>query len=193
MPGSPLRTLSQCMLDGQRVWHVGKLAKRQGMVTTWTSAGWFVQMLQQRASRKSRHVPCLFSYERTCRYWLDMPCLHIKLLGCLTGAGCFHETPTMLLVWEHHALPTARALTCPNWVAGLWLIALFALLSQGLGFACNVVRMGLQDGFTNEMLKKTHDVGTRVINETKLSVHENVLEYEEDLMFFRYAVLLGNV
>ena len=53
--------------------------------------------------------------------------------------------------------------------------------------------MGLQDGFTNEMLKKTHDVGTRVIDETKLSVHENVLEYEEDLMFFRYAVLLGNV
>ena len=52
--------------------------------------------------------------KETCRYWLDMPCLHIKLLGCLTGAGCFHETPTMLLVWEHHALPTARALTCPN-------------------------------------------------------------------------------
>ena len=61
---------------------------------------------------------------------------------------------------------------------------LFVLLSQGLGVACNVLRLGLQDGFTNEMLKKTHDVGTRVINETKLSIHENVLEYEEDLMLF---------
>ena len=41
--------------------------------------------------------------------------------------------------------------------------------------------MGNQDGFGNEELKKTHDVGTRVIKETKLTIHENVLEYEEEI------------
>ena len=40
--------------------------------------------------------------------------------------------------------------------------------------------MGKQDGFGNELTKKLHDVGTAVIRRTKVSIHENVTEYDED-------------
>ena len=46
------------------------------------------------------------------------------------------------------------------------------------------------EGFKNEMLKKLHDVGTRIIKETKLSIHENVLGYEEDIRCCSCLVLL---
>lgn len=40
--------------------------------------------------------------------------------------------------------------------------------------------MGKKDGFKNELTKKLHDVGTAVIRKTKLSIHENVIGYDED-------------
>lgn len=43
-----------------------------------------------------------------------------------------------------------------------------------------VLRMGKNDGFKNELTKKLHDVGTAVIQKTKVSIHENVIGYNED-------------
>lgn len=43
-----------------------------------------------------------------------------------------------------------------------------------------VVRIGKGDGFSNEHTKKLHDVGTRAMNNTKLCIHENVTEFDEE-------------
>lgn len=40
--------------------------------------------------------------------------------------------------------------------------------------------MGKQEKFENKEVKKLHDVGTRFIQETWLSLHENVVEFQED-------------
>ena len=40
--------------------------------------------------------------------------------------------------------------------------------------------MGKQDGFENLETKHLHDVGVRVIKNTKFSIHENVTEFEEE-------------
>ena len=42
------------------------------------------------------------------------------------------------------------------------------------------LRMGKKDGFKNELTKKLHDISTALIPKTKMSIHENVPEYEED-------------
>ena len=42
------------------------------------------------------------------------------------------------------------------------------------------LRMGKKDGFNNELTKKLHDISTALIPKTKMSIHENVPEYEED-------------
>ena len=40
-------------------------------------------------------------------------------------------------------------------------------------------RYGKKEGFRNHVLKQVHDVGTRFQQRNDLSIHENVLEYEE--------------
>ncbi len=49
--------------------------------------------------------------------------------------------------------------------------------------------MGKQDGFGNEETKQLHDISTRVVGRTKLSLHENVTEFEEDCSFIVTVVV----
>lgn len=41
-------------------------------------------------------------------------------------------------------------------------------------------RYGKKEGFKNLTLKRVHDVGTRFQQQSDISLHENVVEYEED-------------
>ena len=49
-------------------------------------------------------------------------------------------------------------------------------------------RMGLGDKFENAELKQLHDVGTRFILETFMSLHENVPEFQEDTVSLLWAL-----
>lgn len=42
------------------------------------------------------------------------------------------------------------------------------------------MRIGKRDKFENKETKKLHDVGTRFMKETFLSLHENVVGFDED-------------
>ena len=44
------------------------------------------------------------------------------------------------------------------------------------------LRMGKKDGFANETTKKLHDVATRFILDAKLTIHENVVDFQEAFM-----------
>jgi hypothetical protein len=48
-------------------------------------------------------------------------------------------------------------------------------------------RIGKKDGFDNVATKRVHDVGTRVISETKLTLHENVKEFNEERAAHNYV------
>lgn len=41
-------------------------------------------------------------------------------------------------------------------------------------------RYGKKEGFKNVTLKRVHDVGTKFQQQSDVSLHENVPEYEED-------------
>lgn len=45
-------------------------------------------------------------------------------------------------------------------------------------------RMGKRAGFANEATKELHDIGTRVMKEVGLSIHENVVQFSEDVLAF---------
>lgn len=47
-------------------------------------------------------------------------------------------------------------------------------------FTTSFVRYGKREGFSNLPKKKVHDAATKFQRVTDLSIHENVLDYEED-------------
>ena len=46
----------------------------------------------------------------------------------------------------------------------------------------SMIRIGKKEKFTNAQVKEVHDVSTRVISQTKLSLHENVVGFDEDAL-----------
>ena len=40
--------------------------------------------------------------------------------------------------------------------------------------------MGDGEKFDNQEIKQVHDISTKVVTQTKLSIHENVVEFNED-------------
>jgi hypothetical protein len=49
--------------------------------------------------------------------------------------------------------------------------------------------MGKQDGFDNSTTKKLHDVGVAVMRKTRLSIHENVMEFDEDSLHHLHCLI----
>ena len=45
-----------------------------------------------------------------------------------------------------------------------------------------IIRMGNKDGFENEDTAHLHDIGSALIRKMKFSMHENVVEFDEDGM-----------
>ena len=186
------RTFPWCVFDGKRFWHVVKLAKRQDMVTVATWTCWFYEMLQQKASTKPWKVPGPSCFEKPDIIFFAHSSYHIcfSMFDHIGNHNSKNLPDFSSQVPLASKRPRQRWLSrstmhlpqqdpCPDWAATLSL-SCWSCHSLSLGFLSNILRMGPQDGFGNEMLKKTHDVGTRVIRETKLSLHENVLEYLED-------------
>lgn len=42
------------------------------------------------------------------------------------------------------------------------------------------LRMGKRMGFEDSLVKLLHDVSTKVMSATRLNIHENVLEYDQE-------------
>ena len=53
-------------------------------------------------------------------------------------------------------------------------------ISKHSDFDSETARYGKKEGFTNVTLKRVHDVGCTFQSTSDLSLHENVVEYEED-------------